>query len=265
MPDRIYNEDEINTLLKRAAQIQHEQPGPDTAGLNRQELERLADEVGISQHALTQALREMHGGQAKQQSDGFHLFGGPRRQSVTRTLDVPLTDDTWQHIVVLLREHYGDVGTVAQLGRTREWHFQKGTKVDVTATEIQGRTRLTIHQLNDDALGGVHGAFDSIGFVFFVTFIAGATALPLSTRIITSTLVLMAALLSAWMLTRSITRYRAKNTDILVDRLDLALRREADTPEAAASLPEATAPLYLDDLPEDSEATAVHAARRTRA
>ncbi|MEM6646837.1 MAG: hypothetical protein AAF730_11350 [Bacteroidota bacterium] len=264
MPDRIYNEEEIGTLLKRAAQIQHEQPGDEVAGLNRTELERLAAEVGIDQAALSQALSELRDGRVTQAAPTFHFWGGPRKQTYTRTLDVPLNDDTWQQIVVQLREHYGDVGTIAELGRSREWHFQKGTNVDVTATEVNGRTRLTINQLNDDALGGVHGAFDTLGFTFFIAFIVGATALPMSTRVITSTLVLITALMSAWYLTRSITRYRANSTDTLLDQLDLALQREASSEQQREALPESTPALSLGDLPEAPEATTRQEARRAR-
>lgn len=264
MPDRIYNEEEIGALLKRAAQIQHEQPGDEVAGLNRAELERLAAEVGIDQNALAQALHELRDGQVGKEAEGVHFWGGPRRQTYTRTLDVPLNDDTWQQIVVQLREHYGDVGTVAELGRSREWHFKKGTQVDVTATEVNGRTRLTITQLNDDALGGVHGAFDTLGITFFITFLVGATALPMSTRIVTSTLVLITALMSAWYLTRSITRYRANNTDTLLDRLDLSLQREASADQQREAFPGATPALSLDDLPEAPQATTLREARRTR-
>ncbi|MEM6646013.1 MAG: hypothetical protein AAF730_07150, partial [Bacteroidota bacterium] len=202
MPDRIYNEEEITTLLKRAAQIQHEQPGDEVAGLNRAELERLAAEVGIDQRALSQALREMRDGQASEKQQGFYLGGGPRRHTITRMLDVPLTDDVWAQIVGQLRREYNDTGIATQLGRTREWHLKKGIQVDVSATEVKGRTRLTISQKNDDVIGGVYGGFYSSGLTFALVTALVATEIPGLARISIALLILTATVLGAWFTSR---------------------------------------------------------------
>lgn len=266
MPDRIYSEEEISTLLKRAAQIQHEQPDAETAGLNRAELERLAAEVGLEQHALAQALREMHAGHVQHDEGGFHPWGGPRRHTVTRTLGASLTDDTWQHIVSQLQLHHQTDGRTTGVGQVREWHIRQGRMVHVTAREVDGQTQLTLSQRHDDAFIGVYGGLGSCGVVFAFLLTLGATELPLGPRAGGSLLLLLACLIGAWLISRTLVSKRIAATDALMDQIERAVGRQVTAPHQAGEAPRSKtrSSLALDDLPEAPETAGRQEARRTR-
>ncbi|MEM6646838.1 MAG: hypothetical protein AAF730_11355, partial [Bacteroidota bacterium] len=106
----------------------------------------------------------------------------------------------------------------------------------------------------------------SSGLTFALVTALVATEIPGLARISIALLILTATVLGAWFTSRIAIRRRGDKMEALVDRLDLALRREAaPLPQTESdALPDSPPALSLDDLPEAPETASLQEARRTR-
>lgn len=148
MAERRYNEKELATILRRAAEAQAEGSvqANDNAGFTQAEIERLAAEVGIDAKHIAGAVESLgnnpeHVGLLKQSTR--------TRPVLERTIDGTLDDFAWEEVVAELRLVYGSAGTVSEVGSSREWAGgTEFTTAHLSATPRNGKTRLrlTLHQ-----------------------------------------------------------------------------------------------------------------------
>lgn len=294
MPDRVFSEDEVKAIIRRASARQEEEAERQEArnhGLTLADLEELGAEVGLDPKHLRAAADEVQTGrrtavQAETQT-ATHVI-------VEHWVDRPFSDEAWEDTVALLRSRFGvdmgmwygrsGEGRVERVGRAHEWvHMsQLGVETRVSASERDGRTRLLLSQRVGHAsprteglgyaallglivgiLGGVPiaGALDSYG-AFFLAFLA---------------IMLVTILVAAPLITRVDKRWREKKQRALKTlALDIDQTFEAVTPPTAEATPEAKPPvpteaelnrsprLDLDALPDESSSAGASARNRTR-
>lgn len=145
MNDRIYSEDEIRNLMRRAAELQRSAPDARGPGLTVAEMEHAAAEAGIAPEFLRAALRESAYGVRAHDASGHtktHVW-------VERVVPGDLSETDWENVVIFLRRRYGSdlgammgnelfgTGTTERIGSLRSWRHT--TALGVTS-EFSVRT-----------------------------------------------------------------------------------------------------------------------------
>ena len=287
MPDRVFTEEEVREIVRRASEQQAEDAERRQArehGLTLADLERLGEEVGLEPAYLRAAADAVQSGrrpvvQTETQTD-THLV-------VERRIDTPFTPEAWEDTVAMLRQRFGlDMGTwygnnsggrVEQVGRAHEWtHInQWGTETRVSVSERDGQTRLLLSQRVGHASPKVEG----IGYGAGIGFLVGLMGLGAGEMVggsgallaLVLTLMLLVTLVAAPTITHLDKRWRAKKQDRLKS---LAAEIERTFAEAAPAENAHAEPiraertsegrLDLDALPDEVDERSGPAQRRAR-
>jgi hypothetical protein len=133
--DHTFNEEEIQQLLARAAELQAASDDESSSpGLTLQEVEEAAESAGLDSSYVRQAARELSRPKTTHASidvNDTHLF-------VERWIDRPMSEDAWQAVMGELRHRKGvpqgwslsspfEWSTTETIGNTREWtHHRLG-------------------------------------------------------------------------------------------------------------------------------------------
>jgi hypothetical protein len=163
MPDRVFTEEEVKEIVRRASEQQAEDAERREArrhGLTLDDLERLGAEVGLDPVYLRRAADEVKTGrravtETETQTD-THVI-------VERRIDRPFTPEAWEDTVALLRNQFPGESRVEQVGHAQEWLYTNpmGTGTTrVSATDRDGQTRLILSQ----QVGSVSPKRGSIGY-----------------------------------------------------------------------------------------------------
>ncbi len=119
MSDRLYSDDEVSEILRRATV-----PRPDARGqlvredgMTLAQLEAIAREAGIEPERVAAAARELDTPSAAPRK----VIGVP--VSVARSVELPrrLTEAEWEHLVTRLRETFDASGKLETHGTLRQW------------------------------------------------------------------------------------------------------------------------------------------------
>ena len=292
MPDRVFTEEEVKEIVRRASEQQAEDAERRQArehGLTLDDLERLGAEVGLDPAYLRRAADEVKTGRrAAAETDtktDTHVV-------VERRIDRPFTPEAWEDTVVMLRQSFGvsqgmwfggsGEGRVEQVGRAHEWVHVSGLGVEtrVSASDRDGQTRLILSQRVGQAspkvegrvIGGIVGAvLGAIGGIpiaaaldSFWIYLVALIAITLVTMVVTAPLI-----------TRLDERWRDKKQRGLKDlAADIEQVFKEATP-VAQSAPQAEAPapaavesarvrLDLDALPDEEGGAGATERNRTR-
>lgn len=131
--DATFNEDEIQQLLARAAELQAASSDASSApGLTLQEVEEAAESAGLDPDYVRQAARELSRPQtthATTEVNDSHLF-------VERWIDRPTSEEAWTALRSELRHRTGvpqgwslsspfEWSTTERIGDTREWTHRR--------------------------------------------------------------------------------------------------------------------------------------------
>jgi hypothetical protein len=83
--------DQVQTVLRRAVQLEQRKHVPDAAALSREELTRIALESGLSPEAVEEAMRELQVGSlgSEQKQDLLDRLVGPASATSARVIDRP--------------------------------------------------------------------------------------------------------------------------------------------------------------------------------
>ena len=292
MPDRVFTEEEVKAIIRRASLRQEEEAERKEAhqhGLTLEDLEQLGTEVGLDPKHLRAAAEELRSGRpiavdAERRTD-THVV-------VERRIDRPFTPEAWEDTVVLLRQRFGmdmamwyggsGTGRVEQVGRAHEWvHVsQLGVETRVSASERGGQTRLILSQRVGMASSKVEGwaiaifaglvlgllggttagaAFDS-GTAFLLAFIAVTLLTTLAGA------PLIARLDRAWRekRLRHLKSLAAEIEEVFEAVSPTTADHAATQDVGAARSAEAGERLDLDALPEEASDTGSATRRRTR-
>ncbi len=165
-PRRIYDADEVNAIVRKAAELEASNPtqgGAMTIG----GVEALAAEVGIKPELVRSAAGSVSrapGGSAgfvplKPRPDNRFL-GGPTRIVFERVIDGELADADFPVVVDEIRRVMGTAGLVNQLGRSFTWEPSRSAvprAMEATITVRGGRTRVSIQENLNGLIGQVYG------------------------------------------------------------------------------------------------------------
>ncbi len=146
---RIYGEKEIGRILKRATELQHEEPTAPSAGMTLAELEEIAAEAGIDPRLLRRAAAELDSWDA----DGsfWARFCGDELRLVREiTIDGELGDDGFERIVEAIQTTAREHGQPSLLGRTLTWRAETPTKTRTQQIVVTSRDGLTQIRLEED-------------------------------------------------------------------------------------------------------------------
>jgi len=141
MPERkpVYSEKEVSEIMQRAAQLQEQEQVSYQPGVTRDELVRIAGELGIESSVLEKALAE-------------HGQGSPHKKSFVlareeeRVLDGEIDPDDFDLLLEGINVRRNQQGsTIVQIGKTlRAQALAGGSIQNVEITSRKGRTRIRV-------------------------------------------------------------------------------------------------------------------------
>jgi hypothetical protein len=164
-PRRRYGDKEVGLILKRAAEIQHQEPtsAAEGAGLSLAELEEIAAEAGIDARYLRRAAVEVDAGSAALYSGTASRFlGAPLAIQLERTLTGNFPEDQFEQLVPDIQHAAEGHGQASALGRTLTWQSSTSRgdelrSLQITVTTGDGRTRVRIEERLGNFAGAVFG------------------------------------------------------------------------------------------------------------
>jgi hypothetical protein len=168
MAERLYDEKQVAQILHQAAQRQAvANPDAASAGLTLEEIQRLAEEVGIDPGLITQAASDVD-----IQTSPSGSPDRPFSLLLDRAVDGQISEEVWEDLVVQLRHYAGRPGEVKAGSASREWigRSDAGT-LTLMATRSGERTRLRL-MANFNNGASAWGVLPMAGF--FVGTMAGA-------------------------------------------------------------------------------------------
>jgi hypothetical protein len=136
MSEELFSEAEAAKIVQRAVHLQEEnQASTYTPGVTREELVRIAAEVGVSVDFLDQAIRERGGDPTKR---GFSLS-----REFERVVDGEMDPNNFDVLTPIIGGH-GPHGGITQVGRSLRSNKTVGLCVsNFDVTSRNGRTRVT--------------------------------------------------------------------------------------------------------------------------
>jgi len=160
-PER-FTEEEVQQLLRRAAQLQQQDSRVPTEvrALSLAELEQIAVDSGIDVQQIHRAILELKG---RRPRAGSVLLGAPERVHLERMVGLESPGGAIEPLVSELNRALGTAGQVSAFGGTLTWSAPNTSSgpVDVTISPIEeGGTRIELNA----SFGGLLGAtFGGIG------------------------------------------------------------------------------------------------------
>jgi hypothetical protein len=164
---RRYGDEEVGLILKRAAELQRQEPAGsgEGGGLTLAELEEIAAEAGIDPRHLQRAAKEVDTRAAPLGGEGVdRLIGAPLTLKFERSLPGELPEDRFESLLPDIQDAAEGYGQPSLLGHTLTWQSTSPTSdrtLQVTASSRDGRTRIRIEerssQLAAQLFGGIVG------------------------------------------------------------------------------------------------------------
>lgn len=140
---RLYTEQEFNSILKRTAEKQAEQGTKETVGLSLQEMQQIAAEVGLDPTLLASVVAELDSNPDTRKKLPWYQV--PNKVSLERVLQGNLEEDQWPEIVAAIENKLGVSGVSSQIGRMLEWTYSSRFvryKISFSPGEDQTKVRL---------------------------------------------------------------------------------------------------------------------------
>lgn len=172
-----YSEDEVALILRRAAELQKQNPLPgDSRSMSLDEIESAAAEAGLSRALVRRAATEIaRPAPEARKPNGF--LGAPTQIVVERVIEGEFPVEEYDQLVEVIRFSNPAPGQVSTVGRSLNWTGVLGggqaVILTVTISVRHGQTRVRAH-LNLGNLagaifggigGGVGGGLGSMAFV----------------------------------------------------------------------------------------------------
>jgi serine/threonine-protein kinase len=165
-PRRVYDADEVNAIVRKAADLEASAP-TSSGAMTIGGVEALAAEVGIKPELVRSAASSMSRPPAagagfverRPPPDGKFL-GGPTRILFERVVEGELNEAEFPVVVDEIRRVMGTAGKVNQLGRSFTWEPSRTAvprTLEVSITVRGGRTRVTIQENLTNLIGQVYG------------------------------------------------------------------------------------------------------------
>ena len=189
---RVYGEKEIGRILKRATELQVEEPtAPTGAGITLKELEDIAAEAGIDPTYLRRAALEMDSG-VHDRSFWAEVAGEEIVLVREVTLDGEVPDRGFEHIATTIQSVSREHGQPSLLGRTLTWRAETANKsrtIQIVVSSRDGHTRVRLEEnLSQLAAGLIAGTTTGVGIGVGV-----GIGLPIGLEVLGSALFAVAA------------------------------------------------------------------------
>ncbi|MDX1495191.1 MAG: hypothetical protein R3253_14075 [Longimicrobiales bacterium] len=222
---RLYGDEEIGRILKRATELQHREPQAPPAGVTLSELEEIAAEAGIDPSYLRRAALEVEAGHADP-TIWSRLLGAELGLFRETTLRGEVGDDGFERIVTAIQAASKEHGQPSLLGRTLTWRAETASKtrtVQVVVTSRDGKTHIRVEEnLNQMASGLFAGVMVGGGVG-----IGMGVGLPLGLEVLGSVLfatlapvgTVVLGYISARAIYRQLVGNRRRAMDALFDRV----------------------------------------------
>ncbi len=130
MSEQRYSESELREVLRVASEEQSKISSETTSkdGYSRQDIERLAAEVGIDPQSVGVAINRLQSPSKSKWEKfmEFSLLDNSMGLSVTRTFNGPIDDSTWVEILSELRKIFRGSGITGGSEKAREWTCELG-------------------------------------------------------------------------------------------------------------------------------------------
>lgn len=224
MPEQVFSESEAAEIVKFAAKLQEEKSSTAenyTPGVTKDELWRIAQEVGLSKEVFEQAVAEYRDKGISAQAEKRFRLG----LEIERVINGELAVEDFDLLTNLLRRRSHTLPP-AQVGRTLHTKLMVyGSQADVSVTARNGRTRLEI--TSSPILGIVFGVQAAL-----MGSIAGAGMIAEGQHL----LVGIATVLLSWLTGAGIFSWVARGSRKAVTKL--ANELEARLKELVAPVPE---------------------------
>lgn len=140
---KLYNEEEIGAILKKATEKSDGDKAASTVGLTIDELRQLGADAGIDPDRITGAVAELGAG-----SDSLErtFLGGPFSFSKSIVLDGEITAGQWEDMLASIRACFKAKGDVSVRESTFEWSspWDSANSGQVTATRERGKTKVNV-------------------------------------------------------------------------------------------------------------------------
>jgi len=162
-PRRRYGDREIGLILKRAAELQQQEPAAtaEGGGLTLTDLEEVAAEAGIDPRYLRRAAAEIDASGGFLFNEGMaRVLGAPPTIKLERSLSGELPAAEFEALVPEIQGAAEAHGQASLLGQTLTWRSstpQNERSLQVTVTARNGRTRITIEERLHGLAGGLFG------------------------------------------------------------------------------------------------------------
>lgn len=140
--ERTFSKQEIQKILNKASEIQTQKDlYGDRDGLSEDELLNIAQEVGIDQDSLLQALENFENPVL---DSSFKWFSGSSKVQDISYVNGEVTLENWDDIVQEIRKVNGGIGKTSQIGASFEWE-QRMKEIGykhISFTPKDGKTKI---------------------------------------------------------------------------------------------------------------------------
>jgi hypothetical protein len=176
--DRVYGEEEVNALLKRALELQTAEGHQPVTGLSLEEIREIAARVGIEPRYLLAAAADFDRIEPEQKKR--YLVGGPSAVDASRVINGEIGEEEWGVIVDELQRTFGELGRTDRHGRNRTWGGSDRSLVEIQAAAQakDGVTAIRLTQRFDGMVGLSVGTGGILSLLAAFVFVA-ANDLPL--------------------------------------------------------------------------------------
>jgi hypothetical protein len=263
--NRVYGEEEVRSLLRRAQELQRGEECVAETGLSLDEIREVAARVGIDARYVDAAAAGI--GPVESKPGRRFLFGGPSSVEVSRVLKSgELTEDEWGAIVDVLQRDFETLGKTGHHGRSRTWgtgeHDLLEAQVVVQSRENVSAIRVTRRFEGLLALSTIIGSVAVLaGTPIALSILGSILDFPIAAGLLVAAGGVSGLALGVRSLYGRFTRNQQRRLSELVTRIEALTRRDAaqvaPRTDAWSGLAEAA--------PEGLEAVRPRAAERDRA
>lgn len=140
---RLYSDQEISAILKRAGEMQATQSPEESHGLSLDELQQIAKEVGLDPAIVAAAAAELEHTGIESKASG--ILGAPTSMYIERVIPGEIDDGLMPEVAAKIGEAFGIVGRSGQVGRSLEWtHGSERMHMQVTVMPQNGQTKVRV-------------------------------------------------------------------------------------------------------------------------
>ncbi|MFV8752925.1 hypothetical protein ACNOYE_20460 [Nannocystaceae bacterium ST9] len=156
-----YDEDQVASILRRAAELQVRSGAGDPRSMSLAEVESIGREAGIDAALVRQAARELaRPGPPPQRINP--LLGAPASLHFEATLAGELPEHGFELLAHEIQTALGEPGIASKVGRSLTWQSTPnpgggGRRIMITVTAMHGSTRLVADEKLGNLIGGLFG------------------------------------------------------------------------------------------------------------